>query len=355
MKIPEKEFKIYSEERPKVLLLGNGLCRAYGGLSWDGLLDQIKEKDKYPYDARDYIMPMPLKAVMLTNNSLAKRMKRITEESRNNDVNAKNESISWDSFIKTTADMEERIKEVIMQGFDYVLTTNYSYEIEASLLSRKALSKRQIEGMMNFHEVNNAQKKYLINTYNLVGLVPIWHIHGEARKPHSMVIGSYYYGKILRQCVERLDGRVIADTGKGKENSGKEYEFKKNKKNRKPQKIGSWIDAFVLGDVYIIGFGLDFSESDLWWLIEYKSNNSELCGKTVFYTPKSIRKDKCLIDTSVSCEKTQRYIDTVQCRNTLLTEAYNVEVKDCGVVIRDSSDYKRFYEKVIEDIKLLAK
>ena len=47
MKIREKEYKICVGEHPKVLLLGNGLIRAYGGVSWDGFLDEIKDKKYY--------------------------------------------------------------------------------------------------------------------------------------------------------------------------------------------------------------------------------------------------------------------------------------------------------------------
>ena len=211
MKIGEREFKIYQGERPKVLLLGNGLCRAFDGMSWDSLLDEIKDKRKYPSDARYYVMPMPLKAAMLTNNNLAKEMRKIVQiKDLENDPG----KISWSSFTKTTPEMQEFIRRFVETGFDYVLTTNYSYEIEAALIGETELTPTQVLKMMNFHEVEHAQTQFLINTFNLVDTIPVWHIHGEARKPESMIIGSFFYGKLLRRCIERLDGRVESTKNK---------------------------------------------------------------------------------------------------------------------------------------------
>lgn len=72
----EKEYDL-GKRRPQVLFLGNGLCRAYGGMSWNGLLDAIKDKSRYPGEAKNYLMPMPLKAAMLTNNRLAIKLREV--------------------------------------------------------------------------------------------------------------------------------------------------------------------------------------------------------------------------------------------------------------------------------------
>ena len=352
MRIREKEFRIYEGERPRVLLLGNGLCRAYGGISWDGLLDEIKDRSKYPKEAKSYIMPMPLKAAMLTNNSLASKMREITKETETQSDAMTTRKIDWRNFTFTTLEMREAIKAIIARHFDYVLTTNYSYEIEAALTGDESLTSKRIITMMNFHEVDYAQTQFLINTFNLADSVPVWHIHGEARKPDSMVIGSYYYGKMVRRCVERLDGFKASDGAKNSSN-GKAQEFKLSIKKKKAQRIGSWIDAFVLGDVYILGLGLDFSESDLWWLIEFKSNNPELSGKTVFFDPDIKHERKCLIDAGMSCQNTENYVDTKQCRNYLLTNAYNVEIRNLGINITDNCDYQVFYRQVIKEFDSL--
>ena len=166
---------------------------------------------------------------------------------------------------------------------------------------------------MRFHEIDNAQKQFLINTYNEVQGIPVWHIHGEARKPDSMIIGNYFYSKLLRRCVERLDGFSGAEDGSKKKYSGttKTNSFTALKKQNKKIKVGSWIDAFVLGDVYMLGFGLDLSESDIWWLIEYKANHPDICGKTYYYEPHKDTMAVCVNDEMIPCEKRAGFASTV--------------------------------------------
>ncbi|MBQ9686664.1 MAG: hypothetical protein IJV41_09005 [Oscillospiraceae bacterium] len=350
MKVAEKEFHIYANERPKVLLLGNGLYRAFGGMSWNGLLDEIKDQEEFPLPAERYYMPMPLKAAMLTNNTLASKMREIVKEGGATSNYHNTRKTNWNDFTKTSYEMREYINQLVRNDFDYVLTTNYSYEIEAALLNENSLSPNQIAKLMNFHEVDHPQLQFLINTFNYVEKCSVWHIHGEARKPDSMIIGSYYYGKILKRCIERLDGggqSTDGDYSGQVRSSGKTSEFKRNIKQKKPQKIGSWVDAFVLGDVYILGLGMDFSEADLWWLLEYKQNNSDFCGKTELLEAQKRSRQACLIDEKEDCEYYGKYVDGRQCRN-LLMKTYHVDITDLGVTINSSEDYKYFYTRVAD-------
>lgn len=240
MKKPEKEF-IVSEKRPQVLFLGNGICRAFGGMSWNGLLDKLKEEAMYPDNANNYLLPMPLKAAMLTNNRLATKMRNVVKA--HDKQNPKVDGYDWSSFVKVTPEMKAHLLNLIGKRFDYVLTTNYSYELEAAIVGQDSLSASQIGKMMHFHEVDHAQTRFLANTFNEAKDVPVWHVHGEARKPDSMIIGSYYYGKLLRRCVERLDGSSDADE-EGKKRSARNSKtaiFKSSVKQNKPIRIGSWM------------------------------------------------------------------------------------------------------------------
>ena len=49
----------------------------------------------------------------------------------------------------------------------------------------------------------------------------------------------------------------------------------------------SWIDYFILGDLYILGFGFDFAEFDLWWLVNRKLREKADCGEIYFYEPET--------------------------------------------------------------------
>ena len=57
-------------------------------------------------------------------------------------------------------------------------------------------------------------------------------------------------------------------------------------------KVKSWVDDFILGDVYILGFGMDFSEFDLWWLLNRKKREKADHGNVWFYTPISSEEDE---------------------------------------------------------------
>ncbi len=347
MKIEERLFNIYDDERPRVLLLGNGFNLAYGGVSWDSLLNEIKDDLKYPLDSKAYDMPMPLKASMLTDNRLADRMREIVKDSRKD---REKTHLCWKSFTTTNNELSSRLRRLIIGRYDYVLTTNYSYEIELALLEKTDITQNQIKQLMNYHEVDHAQTMFLTNTFNLVENIPIWHIHGEARKPDSIIIGTAYYGKVLRRCVERIDGSSKTDENKkARSSGGKEQEFRRNINNKRPQQIGSWIDAFVLGNLDIIGLGLDFSESDIWWLLDYKATSiakgQGLCGSTAFYTP--IEKPHCIMSGDRDCDFYSNVANRRQCRNLLLENAYGMKVEDFGVKIGCEADYRLFYEKVL--------
>lgn len=349
MKKPENEYVI-TEKRPQVLFLGNGICRAFGGISWNGLLDKLKDETLYPDSANKYLLPMPLKAAMLTDNRLATKMRNVVKA--HDKQNPKVDGYDWSSFVKVTPEMKVHILSLIGKRFDYVLTTNYSYEIEAAIVGQDTLSASQIAKMMHFHEVDHAQTRFLANTFNEVNDIPIWHVHGEARKPDSMIIGSYYYGKLLRRCVERLESSLDTDEEgkKRKSNSTKTAFFKASVKHNKPIKIGSWIDAFVLGDVYILGFGLDFSEADIWWLLEYKANHRDICGSTFFYEPRKDFSNTCINDDKIPCLERSRFIDGDQCKKYLLKNTYGVVTKDLGITASKNEDYVRFNQQAVKYI-----
>lgn len=318
-------------------------------MSWNGLLDELKEKAQYPTEAKNYLIPMPLKAAMLTNNTLATKMRNVVKPHK--EQNPVINGYEWSSFIRVTPEMKDHLILLIKDRFDYILTTNYSYEIEAAIMDREDLSQSQISNIMHFHEVDHAQTKFLVNTYNEASGVPIWHIHGEARKPDSMIIGNYYYGKLLRRCVERLDGSIQdEDESNRSTKRSRTNTFIASTKQNKPIKIGSWIDAFVLGDVYMLGFGLDFSEIDIWWLLEYKANHRNICGKTLFYEPRRENSNTCINDENIPCNEHSHFIDGNQCRNYLLSNTYGITIYDLGITASSGKDYIHFYDQAIQEI-----
>ena len=58
-----------------------------------------------------------------------------------------------------------------------------------------------------------AEKGFRLHTlYNLPrpqGDLPLFHVHGEARVPNTVILGHYYYGNLLFCCDEYLTHRAL--------------------------------------------------------------------------------------------------------------------------------------------------
>ena len=93
-----------------------------------------------------------------------------------------------------------------------------------------------------------------------------------------------------------------------------------------PPVISSWLDAFIMGDVYVLGFGYDFSEMDLWWLLNRKQREKATTGKLYYYA--------------------HRQDDAAK---LALLRAYGAETVDLGYNT-EPEDYRLFYQSAIEDI-----
>lgn len=245
-------------KRPQILLLGNGINRAFSSDSWDDLLNSIDSRsDKYKIS--DLSCPETLKAILVTNDNVDKALAGKKEQLAN-----------------LGAAKPERqlvlLRRLLGIGFDGILTTNYSYELEVAALGD--INEGKLKRIQRHtDEVKRCESRFMLHTYNSVTYKgveqKIWHVHGEARKPDSMVLGHYYYGLLLGKMLEVNKKR------------GNSYFF--DQQNERPQRIGAWTDAFILGDVYILGFGFGFAESDMWWLLNRKKREVSEIGRTFFY------------------------------------------------------------------------
>lgn len=297
------------EKYPQVLLLGNGINRAYEktAISWGRLIKNVEGEKEFPDDLS---LPMPLEVVLRTGDNIDKTLRK--------------ECAKLHGCVDSK-EMEQILQKILSMGFDHILTTNYSYELEAAAFSCPEISKYKItKCMQHTDEVTAAESRYLLHTYNYVKFQEhanrIWHIHGEARKPDSMILGHYYYGNLLYKYQEFLKKRGNC--------------YYHNQRHQKEQEIKSWIDAFILGDVYILGFGLDFSEMDLWWLLNRKKREKAETGKVYYFAPEEE-------DFDVKTE---------------LLKVYDVQVEHMGYRQKEMKEtgnlaYRRFYQDAIKEIE----
>ena len=298
------------QKNNNVLLLGNGILRAYSSsYSWNKLIEQLRNEygQKEGIDLNKADIPMPLKIVIATDDNI--------DSSIRSNLNLINKPT--DKLLRT------KLKEIIDIGFDDILTTNYGYEIESAIVGKDSLTDSYLKKHTRniSKDIARVQSKYLINTCNIfetdAKINRVWHIHGEVRKPSSIIIGHYYYGILLKRIIDYLDHRHS------------DYRDDNSK-----YVTESWIDAFIKGDVYILGFGLDFSEMDLWWLINRKKRETSNHGKTRYFTFENEPEKHALL-------------------RSLGVEVYDYSKDNIFDVPYDVKDenYRSFYDKSVKDIR----
>ena len=258
-------------KRPQVLLIGNGILQAITGAKWDELLlsvskhnisgitkSTISQCNKIPYS---------IKANVLSSFDDKKRREEYT-------------NYLLKEYLKYYSNENPLINKLLDVDCNIILTTNYTYELENHIynsfyaatddtkrkytyttnrkVTKENDSTKLSPGLSEFYrlEYKNGQSK------------DIWHIHGEAGKKSSLILTHDEYGRLTRDI---LNFNKIA---------GNKYE-----KYKKNLRIKSWVDYFLIADIYIIGFGLDYSEFDIWWLLNRRKREKAKCGQIYFFEP----------------------------------------------------------------------
>lgn len=289
--------------RPQVLFLGNGFLISYSQ-SKNARNDLMKKitTNKNISDKTNG-MPFPLEIILRTENRVYEKIK----ENKN------------DFYGELKKSGINKFQELLKLNFDDIITTNYSYELEEAALNLEKIKDNQLNKICTHtSKISRVEPKYLIRTYNEVTYKNhknrIWHIHGEAKKPNSIIFDHYSYGNLLFKYKSFFEIRR------------NKYEYSQNDEYKVIS--DSWLDSFILGDIYVMGFSFDFSEVDMWWLLERKKRERAKIGTIYFYEPKS--------------EETYYKKE--------LLKVFGVEIIDFNYSIKDN-DYREFYNMVIKDIE----
>lgn len=288
------------DSKSKILLIGNGLNLLSGKSK--NINDIITNEWNKNYNDKiigeinkRYLsgVPFPLQIVAATKDNVKSCMKILSEEFKSIDI---------------CEEQKKLIDMILNLKFDSILTTNYSLEFEKSTIanySKEKVYKRYLrtkEGTERQRELGIFQCVELPDENNTY----IWHIHGTALREKSMVMGQLYYGKLLSEVISRA------------------MQVKKEYKPKKVFKPKSWIDYFLICDVHIMGFNLDFSEIDIWWLLNFKRI---ICPESkVFFYSKDISLDK-----------------------KILFDCYDVELPKIDFDNNDNN-YIEYYKKICEQI-----
>ena len=300
---------------PQVLMLGNGINRAFGGGSWGQLIREITVNPELPEHCTLHL-PMPLRAILVTGDTMDVRLREVGK-----------------TLYGALGDPGhvEMLRALLAMDFDHILTTNFSYELEMAARPEAAIGEQELRRMMRHtNRSKRAEGRYLLHTYAQLDWeghsTKVWHIHGEGRKPESMILGHYFYANLL----EKLMYYLRSESGR----------YLREQRRGAPLAVKAWTDPFLIGDVYILGFGYDVSEFDLWWLLNRKKKERAETGETHFFSPAEP-------DGSGINEKEE------------LLKVLGVQVHHCGMErtggspLERSLGFRRFYEKAMAEIAAL--
>lgn len=307
-----------------VLLIGNGINLSFSdtNIRIDQLLNSKKNKfRKHINIPNETQIPFPLKMVIGTQDHVDDLMKEYTD-------------CLWGK-VKRKSEQYYFYEKLLNLPVADILSTNYGFEFEETAYDEEEISKSKIGKITTYipgKDRKKSESSLFLYTYQSAGErydnKRIWHIHGHAKNHSSMIIGHCYYGRFLH--------RIIDYT---KQNEGR-YRWGK----QDPPEIRSWVDAFLFGDIYVLGFSYDFAEMDLWWLLNQKKNGNygRNSGKLYFYEPyDSSNTAKYELLKSYNSEVRHLNMVIQQCRK----EPQYSQVKEENIRL-----YKEFYYRAVDDI-----
>ncbi len=252
------------------IFFGNGINRlSPENISWSNLLNDLKESRTFDNDN-------------LPNTMIYERI--ILEKPNNHS------DVLHDEFETKTkiADLMANIKshqtyiDLFNINAENYLTTNYDYAFINSLQELKEVNSP-------IHEYSSEDVYSIRRLKRISNIMQLkkhfWQIHGEVRKPATIMLGLDHYcgeiGKIdnyikgtyrYTENKETITENSIADKLRNKTFSG-----------------SSWIELFFNSNIHIIGFSLDYAEIDLWWIINKRARmkkselGSLITNNIIFY------------------------------------------------------------------------
>lgn len=323
-----------SQPPRKVLFLGNGILRAFGNgarkcQELEHLICEVSGVSPHS-DNGSSLIPFPIRiAASLVNKE--DPYKALEIAIRDLIVGHKmGEPTTNELLCDSKVVGVPLFRKLLEAGFTDIITTNYGYEIEAVLCGRYPNSQTvKSDFYRNCYFTAKAdvtERKFKICKYYRPRDkgIRIWHIHGEYLRPHSIIFEYADYCSLL--------AKVKAPTHpKGTKNNGG------NSSAENIAQEPNWIQTFIHGDVYILGFGAALGEPVFWYLMERRRRNRSQKGNVIFYEP--------TFDYETNQLKNQQ-----QKAVLAMMTAFGAVPRNMGMTITKDSQFKEFYKKACEDI-----
>ncbi len=225
------------------IFFGNGLNRAaHSSISWDQLLLTIMQGKIFKSTA------LP--------NTLAYERIYLDRDDAAGEQSIKSEIAS---LLRETSS-NELYDEIINLGCSDFLTTNYDYAFEASVKIKPNMrNTEEIYSLRRFREYPHPENP-----------MRLWSLHGEIDYPKTIMLGLDHYCGAIAKLDSYVKGKYIT------QRNGVSYTVEKmiDKLHKKSFCHTSWVDLFFSSDIHIVGLSLDFSETDLWWILNKRARLS---------------------------------------------------------------------------------
>lgn len=150
-------------------------------------------------------------------------------------------------------------QDLFKLGFNHYMSTNYDYAFRDSILKDNRFSHRgeSTEGIYSVRRYTSIMK-------GTQELCKVWQVHGELGHARTIMLGVDQYSG----SVGRIDAYVKGNYSYGPVRDKVRCESIRRKLANGGTWDGvSWVELFFHTDVHILGFGLDYSEIDLWWVL----------------------------------------------------------------------------------------
>ena len=284
-----------------VLLLGNGINRNEGLVcSWEELFTSTFENDNKKCDTTDsqidesdsradlfpsiegltMTLGFDLKEFYAIDHAIAENstdLKRKIADSMRQQMEKKISEIGfkWEKAVHWDL-MNLPISTYLTTNYDYALETAFNPSFKSCRGSNETIYSRYRR-----HTVNVGSESKTV-----------YHIHGELHAPKSICLGFEQYSGTL----EKIRSDLVKSTKKSEDPADEHtYHLRDvmmgiKKEDGNDEDDGSWYLKFFKEDIYILGLSLDFSEQDIWWLLDYRirkkhyeKNDLDICNKVYFF------------------------------------------------------------------------
>lgn len=136
------------------------------------------------------------------------------------------------------------------------ITTNYDDTLDKELISL---------GYKRDNTVNTSESVYSIRRLHRLeksgnDVKDVWYAHGEIKYPKSIMLGYDQYCGTIGLLNDYLKGNYTLPYGTKVPSMVQRIKLSGTSRY-------SWIDLFFMTDVHIIGFGLGYDETDIWWIL----------------------------------------------------------------------------------------